>query len=111
MKKYIKELIVWFIQLFMFYIFPFFGGPTDAMGVVVVIIVATFALSMIMGAFSVNKIKYLYPVAVSVIFIPTVMLHYNGSALIHTLWYLVISTVGIAEGSLINLAVKKIKRK
>ncbi len=110
MKKYIKELIIWFIQLFMFYIFPFFGGPTDAMGVVVVIIAATFALSLIMGAFSENKIKYLYPVGAAVVFIPTVMLHYNGSALIHALWYLVISAAGVAVGSLINLAVKKIKR-
>lgn len=111
MKKYIKEIIIYILQLFMFYIFPFFGGPTDAMGVVVVIILSTFALSLIMGAFSDNKIKYLYPIAASVFFIPTVMIHYNGSALIHAVWYLVISAVGIAIGSLINLAVKKIKRK
>ena len=111
MKKYIKETIIWILQLFMFFIFPFFGGPTDAMGVVVVIILSTFALSLIMGAFSDNKIKYLYPIATSVFFIPTVMIHYNGSALIHSVWYLVVSAVGIAIGSLINLAVKKIKRK
>ncbi len=111
MKKYIKETIIWILQLFMFFIFPFFGGPTDAMGVVFVIIFSTFTLSLIMGAVSDNKIKYLYPAATSVVFIPAVMLHYNGSALIHSVWYLVISAVGIAIGSLINSAVKKIKRK
>ncbi len=110
MKKYIKEIIICILQLFMFYIFPFFGGPTDSMGVVFLIIIATLTLSLIMGTVSNYKFKYLYPVAVSVIFIPTVMLHYNGSALIHALWYLVISAVGVVIGSLINLAVKKIKR-
>ena len=31
MKKFIKEIIITLIQLFMFYIFPLFAGPTDAM--------------------------------------------------------------------------------
>lgn len=110
MKKYIKEIIIYILQLFMFYIFPFFGGPTDGMGIVFILIFATFTLSLVLGAFSDNKIKYLYPAVISVIFIPTVMLHYNGSAMVHALWYLVISALGIGAGSLINLAVKKIKR-
>ncbi|MBQ3137542.1 MAG: hypothetical protein IJB74_08705 [Clostridia bacterium] len=110
MKKYIKELIIWFIQLFMFYIFPFFGGPTDGMGIVVVLIFSTFILSLLMGTLSELKAKYSHPLSVAVVFIPTVMLHYNESALIHSVWYLVISAVGVAVGSLIRLAVKKIKR-
>ena len=32
MKKCIKEMVVLLIQLFMFYVFPLFAGPTDAMG-------------------------------------------------------------------------------
>ena len=32
MKKHLKEIIILLIQLFMFYIFPLFAGPTDAMG-------------------------------------------------------------------------------
>lgn len=110
MKKIIKETVIWFLQIFMFYIFPFFGGPTDGMGIVVVLILSTFFLSLLMGALSELKAKYFYPLSVAVVFIPTVMLHYNESALIHALWYLVISAVGVAVGSLIRLAVKKIKR-
>ncbi len=111
MKKYIKEIIIWILQLFMFFIFPFFGGTTDAMGVVVVIIFSTFVLSLLMGALSDVKAKYFYPPVVAAVFLPTVMLHYNGSALIHSVWYLVISAFGVAVGVLINFAVKKIKRK
>ncbi|MBQ2938579.1 MAG: hypothetical protein IJE05_06905 [Clostridia bacterium] len=98
MKKYIKELIIYILQLFMFYIFPLFAGPTDIMGMVLLILIATFILSVIMGSISNEKIKYLYPIIIAVIFIPSVMLHYNSSALIHSVWYLVVSSVGLLVG-------------
>lgn len=108
MKKYIKELIIYILQLFMFYIFPLFAGPTDTMGMVLLIIISTFILSVIMGCISKEKIKYLYPIIVSVIFIPTVMLYYNSSALIHSVWYLIVSTVGLLIGLFIyKLTYKK----
>ncbi|MDD5888843.1 MAG: hypothetical protein PUC82_05095 [bacterium] len=65
MKKYIKEIIIFLIQLFMFYIFPLFAGPTDAMGMVVVILIATFILSLILTIISKQKVKYLYPIVVA----------------------------------------------
>lgn len=95
----------------MFFIFPFFGGPTDGMGIVVVLIFSTFVLSLLMGALSDLKAKYFHPLDVAVIFFMSVGIHYDVSDSIQTLWYLVISAIGIAIGSLINLAVKKIKRK
>ena len=98
MKIYIKELIIYILQLFMFYIFPLFAGPTDIMGMVLLILIATFILSVIMGSISNEKIKYLYPIIIAVIFIPSVMLHYNSSALIHSVWYLVVSSVGLLVG-------------
>ncbi len=103
MKRYIKELVLFIIQLFMFYIFPLFAGPTDAMGMVFLIIFATFALSLITGLFSKEKIKYLYPVAASVLFIPSVFIYYNESALVHALWYLVISAVGLGLGTILRI--------
>ena len=60
MKTYLKEKIIILIQLFMFYIYPFFMGPTDAMGMVFIILVTTFILSILMGIISKIKIKYLY---------------------------------------------------
>ena len=38
MKKHLKEITILTIQIFMFYIFPLFAGPTDAMGMVFMII-------------------------------------------------------------------------
>ena len=107
MKKYIKEIIILIIQLFMFYISPLFAGPTDAMGMVLLIIIATFILSTIMGTISKEKIKYLYPIIVAVAFIPSIFIYYNESASIHSIWYLVISSTGI----LIGTAIQKITNK
>ena len=102
MKKYVKEIIILLIQLFMFFIFPLFAGPTDAMGMVVLIILATFILSVLLGCISKEKVKYLYPIAVAVLFLPSVFIYYNETALIHSAWYLVVSAVGMVIGAIIN---------
>ena len=101
MKKYLKEIIIILIQLFMFYIFPLFAGPTDAMGMVLLIILSTLLLSIILGNISKEKIKYLYSIVIAILFIPSVFIYYNESALIHSIWYLVISSIGLLVGTII----------
>lgn len=110
MKKYIKEIIILLIQLFMFYIFPLFAGPTDAMGMVFIIIVTTFILSIILGTISKSNLKYLYPIITSIIFIPSVFIYYNESALIHSIWYLIDSFIGIIIGLITNLIINKVSK-
>ena len=108
MKKYWKELLIILLQMFMFYIFPLFAGPTDAMGMVVLIILATFVLSLVLGAVSGTRLKYLYPVAIAVLFVPSVFIYYNASALVHATWYFVISGVSLGVSSFIRwLIVRK----
>lgn len=101
MKKYIKEIIILSIQLFVFYILPLFAGPTDMMGLVLLIILATLLLSTIIGSISKEKNKYLYPIIVAILFIPSIFIYYNESALIHSVWYLVVSMVGMLIGTII----------
>ena len=102
MKKFLKEIVILIIQLFMFYIFPLFAGPTDAMGMVFLIIVATLVLSMVIGSISNEKVKYLYPIIVAVVFVPSVYIYYNESAMIHSVWYLVVSSVGLFVGAVVH---------
>lgn len=104
--KYIKEIIILLIQLFMFYIFPLFAGPTDAIGMVFLILLATFILSIIIGIISKEKIKYIYPVVTAILFIPSIFIYYNESALIHSMWYLIDSAIGIVLGTIINKIIK-----
>ena len=107
MKKYLKEIIIVLLQLFMFYIFPLFAGPTDTMGMVLLIILATLLLATILGIISNNKIKYCYPILVALLFIPSIWIYYNESALIHSVWYLVISAIGLLIGMAINKLIYK----
>ena len=75
MKKYLKEIIIILIQIFMYYIFPLFAGPTDAMGMVFLIIIVTFILSIITAIISKYKTKYLYPLLTALLFIPSVWIY------------------------------------
>lgn len=102
MNKYLKEIIIVILQLFMFYISPLFAGPTDTIGMVLLIILATLILAIILGTISNNKIKYVYPILVAILFIPSIWIYYNESALIHSIWYLIISSVGLLVGVVIN---------
>ena len=106
----LKLGIILLIQLFMFYIFPLFAGPTDAIGMVILILLSTLLLSIVLASISNKKMKYLYPMVVSILFIPSVFIYYNKSALIHSIWYLVISSVGMIIGLIINFISSKFKR-
>lgn len=104
MKKYLKEIIILVIQLLTFYILPLSAGPTDTMGLIVLIILITFNISLLLGILSNNNIKYIYPLVITILFIPTIFIYYNDSALVHSLWYFIISLFAIIVGS----AIKKV---
>lgn len=91
----------------MFYLFPLTAGPTDGMGMVFLIIITTFILSIIIGSISKEKLKYFYPLIVAILFIPSVFIYYNESALIHSVWYFIISSVGLMIGTFINKIINK----
>lgn len=103
MKKYIKEIIIFVIETLLFYLLPLTAGPADGMGLVVLLLLTCNILAFILGIISNNKVKWLYPIAISIIFIPTVYIYYNESALIHSIWYLVDAYIGLFIGHLINL--------
>ena len=111
MKSCAKECSIFAIQCFMFYIFPCFAGPTDTIGMVLLILLATLILSVLIGCLSGKVIKYLYPFAVSLAFIPSVFIHYNESALVHAVWYLIIAAAGLCYGAIIRkLLPRRVKK-
>jgi len=108
MKKNLKEVLILLSQLFMFYISPLFAGPTDAMGMVYLIWLSTIILGMMIVIISNKKRKYLYPVVIAILFIPSIFIYYNETALIHSIWYLISSSIGMFIGIIINLIIKKL---
>ena len=108
MKRYAKEIAALVLQAALFYLFPLCAGPTDVIGMVVLMLLATFALGLLLGALSDNAIKWACPAAAAVLFVPSVPIYYNATALVHATWYMVMGFAGMALGALIRMVVKKI---
>lgn len=108
MKKYIKEIILLIVQILMFYLLPLFAGPTDAMGMVAIMLIMTFLISLIGGSIINNKLKIYYPIIIAIVFVPSVFIYYNESALIHSLWYLIDSYIGLVCGNLLKKIIKQV---
>lgn len=109
MKKYIKEIVVLILQILVFYVSPLFASTTDAIGMVFLIVIITFVLSIILGIVSNEKVKIFYPIIVAILFVPSIFIYYNDSALIHSIWYLIISSIGLMLGTAIQKTFKKPK--
>jgi len=107
MKRYAKEIAAILLQAALFYILPLFAGPTDAIGMVFLIIVGTFGLALLLGMLSGRWCKWLYPPLTSLIFLPSVPIYYNESAVVHAMWYLVVSAIGMAVGGVIRIIIRK----
>ena len=66
MKRFIKEIVILLIQLGLFYIFPMFMYLFEPIGMVLLMLFATIVLSIILASISKNKIRYLYPIIISI---------------------------------------------
>ena len=102
MKTYAVEVVVLFLQVLVFYVSPAAAGPTDAMGMVFLMLVATLVLAVLLGRLSKHWSKYLWPFIVAVAFLPSVWVWYNSSATIHAVWYMVLSAAGVLIGSFLR---------
>ncbi len=98
MKKCKKELFVLILQILLFYLLPLFTGPTDVMGMVVVLILSTFVLSVMIGSISDKRAIWLYPIVTVLCFIPSVYVFRNISSLFQGSWYFVVSVAGVGVG-------------
>lgn len=110
MRKYIREIIILSFQIFLFYILPLFAGPTDIMGLIILLVLGTFVLGLVMGIVSKLEFKYIYPIIVVLLFVPTVFIYYNETAFVHVLWHLVSSTIGEIIGIFIRFLIKLIRK-
>lgn len=103
MKKQLPYITVIFIA---FYLIPLLIKDTgSAMTILLILIpMICFISSFING----KKLgfNWLYLIIISILFIPTVYIFYNSSALIYLVIYLIVSLVGMYLGNMI----KKLKR-
>jgi len=101
MKKYFDEIVIFILQLVVFYVFPIFAVANDANGMLVIILLATFIASIALGGISKKRVKYYYPIIVAFLFIPAIYIYNTEFLLIDTMWCLISSTLGILTGDFI----------
>ena len=99
MMRYRKEITLLILQLLVLYIPLLLSEPDETIGMVLWMLILTGVLSCLQGFFAKGAVKYLHPFATSLLFIPSVYIYYNESALIHALWYVCISMIGILLGT------------
>ena len=111
MKRYGKETVIAVLQLLLFYAYPAYAFRIDPMGAVFIMLFATLVLSVVLGIISRSSLKWAHPALCAVLFLPTVPIYYNSSALIHAVWYLVIAAAGLSFGSGIAVLARKLSKK
>ena len=110
MKKYKKEIIILVLQLIVFYILPLIATPSDTFGLIVLDIILTYAISIVVGLTIKSNYKYLYPIVITILYIPSVFIYFNQLFLKHILWYLADSYLGLVVSSNIMWMMKEKKK-
>ncbi len=100
MKNSLRMLPYLIVNAVAFYLLPIMIKDTGtAMGVMLIgIPVICFVTAIVFGVK--NSFKWLYPVAVALIFAPTIFIFYNSTAWVYIIAYGVIAFVGNFIGKL-----------
>jgi hypothetical protein len=116
MKKYLKELIIAFIELALIFLFPLIPmGNKDAH--IILIMALTLIVGIIGVAISNKKIKFLFPVLATVMVVPTMFMYYEPRVYGNIFWMFVFSLLAVIIGEVLRLVVlgiimlvKKVRR-
>lgn len=108
MKGNLRKMIPYLlVNVIAFYILPMIIRDTGtAMFVLLVgIPLICFATAIVFSMK--NSFNWIYPLSVTLLFIPTIFIFYNSSAVIYIVAYGIIALVGSFIGSLINKRMKQ----
>lgn len=105
MKKRMKEFIIFTVLFLCFYLLPFVVVYISKGAIVLTIFInifITFILSIILGIISNFKLYYLYPIIIIIMYIPSIFIFYNDSAIIYSLFHFIVSFIGIGIGKVLK---------
>ena len=102
MRKNLEEILVLIAQLLVFYLLPVFAMEHhNSNGMIIIVILATFMLSLGIGGMSKNRIRYYYPIVITFLFIPAVYIYSTEFSMINTIYILISSFLGVLIGDFI----------
>ena len=104
MKKYLKELIIAFIELALIFLFPLIPmGNKDAH--IILIMALTLIVGIIGVAISNKKIKFLFPLFTTILVVSTMFMYYEPRVYGNIFWMFVFSLLAVIIGELLRLIV------
>ena len=104
MKKYLKELIIAFIELALIFLFPLIPmGNKDAH--IILLLVITLIVGIVGVAISDKKLKFLFPVLTTILVIPTMFMYYEPRVYGNIFWMFVFSLLAVIIGEVLRLIV------
>lgn len=92
------DIFLFAIQILIFYLLPLLGAAANEMIIMFAQISVTFLLSMLIGAMSDSRLKYILPVLTTLLYIPSVYIYENYNKVTYVLLYLIFSCVGLLVG-------------
>lgn len=92
------DVCLFIIQLLMFYLLPLLGAIVNEMIIMFAQISVTFLLSMLIGAMSDSRVKYVLPVLTTLIYIPSSYIYFSYNKVTCILLYLIFSCIGLLVG-------------
>jgi len=108
MKKIIKMSPYLIINFFVFYLSPLLIRDTGG-GMFVLLMeipVLCFIISLVYGIK--NRFDFWYPLLTTLLFLPTIFIFYNESALIYVVWYGMDAVIGsLLGGTIVKLIFKE----
>lgn len=108
MKKIIKMSPYLIINFFVFYLSPLLIRDTGG-GMFVLLMeipVLCFIISLVYGIK--NRFDFWYPLLTTLLFLPTIFIFYNESALIYVVWYGMDEVIGsLLGGTIVKLIFKE----
>ena len=100
MKGYRTEFIALALQAAAFFLLPLLFGALTPIGTVLLLVVLTALVALTVGMASDKRLRFLFPLAVALLFLPSVPVYYNPSAFVHAAWYFAVALFALMVGAL-----------
>jgi FtsH-binding integral membrane protein len=99
----IKQMLPYLIAtIIAFYLLPLFGRDTGSFMIILLIAIPLLCFISALSYGYKRGFDIIYSVIVGLLFIPTIFIYYNSTALIYIFIYAVIALIGSIIGTLVN---------
>lgn len=102
MKKYLSMIIIVLLQALVYFLAPQLFKVFNVTHVIIGMLIATFGLSMIIIVASDSKLRFLYSIPATALFVLSIPIYYNSKAYDTIIWHFCVSVIGVLLGFLID---------